>query len=317
MSIIPGGIYAPVLSFFHDSVDEAIDVSTAAQHVIRLANAGLAGVVLHGSTGEPVHLTPTERSSFIRACRVALDSQNFGDFKIIAGCGCQSYNETLSLIRDSAAAGADAAIVLPPGYYADQMSNDDVVIPYFRRLATESPVPILLYNFPGVTNGVDLSAQTLVKLSSHPNIVGCKLACGDVGKMTFLSEYAGNLRPATGDFKVFAGSTDFAVAAYAAGAAGAITTIANLFPYTIVALWKALGAGNLSRARRLQAIVTRAEISINAGFIPATRAVLRYTSGYGGKSRSPLFEIPDDSLASDTSEILNLEKTLASGRSAL
>lgn len=313
MTILSSGIYAPALSFFKNNEDQDIDATTAAKHAVRLANAGVAGIVLHGSTGEPIHLDREERSMFVRECRQALDSFGFDSFKIIAGCGGQSYKETLTLVRDAAKAGAAAAIVLPPSYYPDQMTGEGVIVNYFRRLATESPIPILVYNFPGVANGVDISAQTLAELSQHYNIIGCKLACGDVGKMTYLSEYAGNLHPESGEFKVFAGSTDFALAACAAGAAGAITSISNLFPYTIVSLWKAAAEGDFPRARRLQAIVTRAETLINLGFIPTMRAVLRNTVGYGGKSRAPLFEVPDDSLASSMAEIWALEQEFVKG----
>lgn len=55
-----------------------------------------------------------------------------------------------------------------------------------RQVADASPIPILLYNFPGISNGIDLDLALITKLAKHPNIVGIKLSCGNVGKAVSL-----------------------------------------------------------------------------------------------------------------------------------
>jgi len=52
----------------------------------------------------------------------------------------------------------------------------------FRQVADNSSIPIVLYNFPGIANGIDLDFDLIKGLAAHPNIVGIKLSCGSVSK---------------------------------------------------------------------------------------------------------------------------------------
>ncbi|KAF4465732.1 dihydrodipicolinate synthetase family [Fusarium albosuccineum] len=273
------GIYVPTVAFF--TPDNEIDVETTKAHATRLAHAGVAGLVTHGSNGEAVHLDHDERKLITRATRDALDQTGNQQLPLIAGCGAQSTRETIELCREAADSGASHALVLPPAYYKDLLTLE-LIQQHFRKVAEQSPIPILIYNFPAACAGLDLNSDTILALAEHPNIVGVKLTCGNTGKLARV--VAGTKGTA---FKTFAGSVDFTIQALSVGGHGVIGGTANIAPRTCVQLMQLWRGGNLKEATVLQEIVSRGDwAAIKGGFIAVKAALERYY-GYGGQPRKP------------------------------
>ena len=114
--------------------------------MVYLARAGVRPL-LAGTTGEGIHLAPGERTRIVHAARKALDAAGFLDVPIIAGAGGGSTRETVALCKEVAAAGADAAIVITPGYFAGVLANHRPALKeFFAEVADKSPVPIIVYN---------------------------------------------------------------------------------------------------------------------------------------------------------------------------
>lgn len=90
----------------------------------RLAKAGVTGLVVNGTTGEPAHLSRAERRATLTASREALDGAGFPNMPIIAGCGVPSTWETIELCVEAAELGAAFVLVLPPSYYKAAMSEE-------------------------------------------------------------------------------------------------------------------------------------------------------------------------------------------------
>ncbi|HEX6123487.1 MAG TPA: dihydrodipicolinate synthase family protein, partial [Ktedonobacterales bacterium] len=170
------GIYPPVPTFFAE--DEALDLPTLRTHIARLRGKGITRFVALGSNGEAVHLDPDERRAVIAAIREAAGA----DAQVLAGAGTDSTRATIALCRLAADCGADAALVLPPHYYRGRMTPTALAA-HFRAVADESPIPVVLYNVPANTAGVDLDAETVISLSTHPNIAGAKDTGGNLAKM--------------------------------------------------------------------------------------------------------------------------------------
>ncbi len=103
------------------------------------------------------------------------------DKLVLAGSGCESTRATIEMTLAMAEAGADAAVVITPAYFKSRMSGP-VLEQHFRAVADASPVPIVLYSVPANTS-IDLPPDVVVRLSSHPNIVGIKDSAGDVAKI--------------------------------------------------------------------------------------------------------------------------------------
>ncbi|KAF2636207.1 aldolase [Massarina eburnea CBS 473.64] len=286
-SLVPG-IYVPTLAFF-DQVNDNVDLETTAEHAVRLAKAGVAGIATQGSNGEAVHLSHKERNLITSITRKALDDAGFGYMPIIVGCGAQSTRESIELCEEAASAGGDYALVLPPGYYQGLFSKDTIVN-FFQDVATASPIPILIYNYPGAVSGLDLNSDAIVELSKHPNIVGCKLTCGNTGK---LNRVAAATRAATvsdpgSGFMCMGGSVDFTLQTLIGGGSGIIGGTANIAPKACVRTIQLFEAGEYAEARKLQAIVARGDWAAIQGGIIGTKAALMAHFAYGGYARKPL-----------------------------
>lgn len=282
------GIYVPTTCFF-DVETEDLDLETIANHAIRLAVAGVQGIATQGSNGEAVHMSHKERNLVTSTTRKALDDAGYGDMPIIVGCGSQSTRETIELCHDAAATGGDYALVLPPSYYSG-LHAKDTVMNFFLDVATASPIPILIYNFPPAASGIDLSSDAIIELAQHPNIVGCKLTCGNTGKLNRIvsaTRAATPSEPGSG-FMCMGGSADFTLQTMLGGGSGVIGGFANIAPKACVRLVQLIEAGNLKEARKLQAVIARGDWAAIQGGVVGTKSALQSHFGYGGYARRPL-----------------------------
>ena len=140
-------------------------MDTIARHAARLAKAGVTGLATQGSNGEAVHLTHHERQLVTATTRRALDEKGFQYKPLIVGCGAQCTRETIQLCREAWEAGGDYALVLTRSYYVPLFGpSSETVIGFFRNVADASPIPIVIYNFPGATE-VWISRPTLTSNS--------------------------------------------------------------------------------------------------------------------------------------------------------
>ncbi|CUA71035.1 L-threo-3-deoxy-hexylosonate aldolase [Rhizoctonia solani] len=286
----PPGIYVPTLCFFKGEKQE-VDHETITKHVQRLARAGVQGLVANGTTGEPSHLSRAERSAVIKTHRAALDSAGFQKLPLIVGTGVSSTWETIELTKEAAEAGGSFAMILPPGYFKSAMT-DASIESYYTEVADASPIPILLYNFPGVgaSNGIDLELSLIAKLAKHPNIVGIKLSCGNLGKAARLAALYSQ-----DEFAIFMGLAEMLLHGLAgSGISGAITGLANDAPKACVRVYELHVKGDLEGARQAQREVSKAgEIELKGG-IHAMRYGCVHYFGYGGDSRRPFQPIGEE-----------------------
>ncbi|KAJ5096470.1 hypothetical protein NUU61_005826 [Penicillium alfredii] len=301
---LPHGVYVPTVAFFRP--DEEVDLPTVERHAAYLARSGVTGLVTQGSNGEAVHLDREERRAITAATRRAVDAAGYTSMPVIAGCGAASTRETVQFCQDSGAAGADAVLVLPPSYYK-ALVNAEALHAHFRAVADASPVPVLIYNFPGASSGLDLSSDDILSLSQHPNIIGCKLTCGNTGK---LARIAASAKP---DFLTFGGSADFTLQTLIAGGAGIIGGVANLIPRSSVRVLELYRSGKVEEAQKVQAVVARADwAAIHGGFI-AVKSALQSYHGYGGLPRRPCV-VPSEKAAAaiheEFREGMDLEQAL-------
>lgn len=273
------GVYVPTVAFFTGD-DQEVDIATVEKHAAYLANTGIAGIVVQGSNGEAVHLDRDERKAITAATRRALDAHGQESMPVIVGCGAQSTRETIQHCKDAAEASGDYALVLPPCYYKSAVSNE-ALLDHFRAVADASPVPLLIYNYPGASSGVDLSSDDILALSQHPNIVGTKLTCGNTGKLARIAAQAKS------GFMTFGGSADFTLQTLIAGGHGVIAGTANLIPRACVRVMELYESGQVVEAQKLQAVVARADwVAIKGGFV-AVKSALQSYRGYGGLPRRP------------------------------
>ena len=281
------GINVPMVAFFTD--DEEIDTAATARHAVRLAKAGMTSLTTQGSNGEAVHLTREERNLITSTTRSALDSAGFDQLPLVVGCAAQSTRETIQFCKDARANGGDHALVLPPSYYKASYSRQNL-LDYFTDVASASPIPIIIYNYPGAVAGVDLDSDAIITLAKHPNIRGCKLTCGNTGKLNRIANAVDAATPSNDNsgWMCMGGSADFTLQTLVAGGSGIITGLGNIVPRACVKVYDLYAQGKVAEAQKLQAVVARGDWGVIAGGVAGTKSALMAHYGYGGFARRPL-----------------------------
>ncbi len=275
------GIFPPLPTAFDNN--ENLMPDKIRFNIGKLSRYDLSGILILGSNGEQVMLSEKEKIAAIEAAREALPAGRI----LLAGTGCQSTRETISLTRASAAAGADAVLVLNPFYYKGNMNQGELVRHYFD-VADASPVPVLVYNMPANT-GMDMTAPMIIAMAEHPNIVGLKESGGNVVKM---GEVLGKAKPG---FQVLAGGAGFLLPSLAMGAVGGILASANIAPGHCIEIYNAFIAGDITRARDLQHSIIALNAAVTARWgVPALKAAMDHLGLFGGHVRRPLLPLNDE-----------------------
>lgn len=310
---LPCGIYAPTMTFF-DPETEELDIPVIKQHAKRLAEGGLAGLVVMGSNGELAHCTREERAAVTKATREALDDAGFTQTPIIVGATEGSVKGTIDSCKQAQQAGGDYVLLLPPSYFRAQM-DEDAVYNYFIAVADESPLPIILYNYPGAVSGIDMDSDLLIKLAQHKNIIGTKFTCGNTGKLTrvALATDAKTPKSEGSGYMAFGGMCDFTVQTLASGGSGIIAGGANVMPKVCVRVWNLYAEGKTEEAIALQKVLSKGDWVLTKAAVPGTKSALQSYFGYGGYGRRPLKRLPQekvDAIKAGIEEVMKVEKSL-------
>lgn len=151
----------------------------------------------------------------------------------------------------------------------------------------------MIYNFPTVTAGLDLDSDVIAALAQHPNIVGVKLSCGNIGKLQRLTSRL----PST-EFAVFAGRTDTFLHGLNAGGAGTIAALVNILPKLHGRLYRLFQEGNFKEAMVLQGQLGHGDWATSkVGGIGGIKAVISKNFGYGEPNvRGPLKAVSVETL---------------------
>lgn len=146
----------------------------------RYSRTPVAGMTVLGSTGEAVMLGDEETRDVLRTARSASAASKV----LLAGIGRESLSETLRLAEFAADQRYDAVLVRTPHFYGPQM-QPAAMLTYYRTLADNSPLPVILYSIPRFTH-YDLPVAVVAELAQHPNIIGIKDSSGSVERIAAL-----------------------------------------------------------------------------------------------------------------------------------
>jgi len=270
------GIYPALTTCFDD--DGNVYKEKILNNIRKLNNIALNGYLVCGSTGEAPLMNSKERAEVLDCVREASAEGKV----LIAGVGAEGVRESVRIANGAAEIGYHAGLALSPHYYKSQMHRPDVQLLYYRALADQSKLPILIYNMPAVT-GYDLPFEVLAELSHHPNIIGMKDSSGNVEKMK------GTVQEVKPGFQVLSGSGLTFGEALELGAAGAILAIANAVPYACVTVWEAFRTRQIEAARDWQNRLLPAAKIIPAKYgIAGLKHAMDLKGYYGGPPRLPL-----------------------------
>ena len=224
---------------------------------------GTHAIVAVGTTGESATLDVDEHIAVIKA----VVKQVAGRIPVIAGTGANSTREAVELTRNAKAAGADACLLVVPYY---NKPTQEGLYQHFKHIAEAVDIPQILYNVPGRTS-CDMQAETVIRLSSVPNIIGIKEATGDLTRAKAIIDGVSK------DFIVLSGDDPTAVELILLGGKGNISVTANVAPRAIHALCAAAAAGDMRTLRETNATLTglHRDLFCEANPIPVKWAVAR------------------------------------------
>jgi 4-hydroxy-tetrahydrodipicolinate synthase len=234
--MIKGSLVA-IVSPMHD--DGSLDFDAYRRLIDWHVAEGTSAIVAVGTTGESPTVTPNEHGELIR---VAVEAAR-GRVPVIAGTGGNSTAEAIELTRHAKHVGADATLQVVPYY---NKPTQEGLYQHFRKIAETVDLPVILYNVPSRTVA-DMSTDTTLRLAQVPGIVGLKDATGDLARGAQLLKY---LPPS---FALYSGNDDSALALMLLGGHGVISVTANVAPRQMSEMCAAALAGDLKRARRINA----------------------------------------------------------------
>ena len=271
--------------------DGAVDYEAYGRMVDRQVANGVHFLVPLATTGETPTLSAGEKTAIYQ-----LVKEHAKGLPLMPGVGVNSLPDTLANIRLLEPLGADALLVVVPYYNKPTQQGQ---YEYFKAVAAETSLPIIIYNVPGRT-GANMLPDTVIRLANDvPNIRGIKEASGNYDQVSEI------IRRAPEGFTVLSGDDDMTLAFMATGAHGVISVASNIAPKEVTEMVEAMQHGELAKARalhhRLFPLFKACFVESNP--IPA-KAALEQLGVIGGTVRLPL------AAASDATKAL-MQKVLA------
>jgi 4-hydroxy-2-oxoglutarate aldolase len=267
------GVFAPITTPFHEQGDLLLE--KLASNIQRLNQSRLRGYLVLGTNGEFRSLSGHEQMEVLKTVVKTASSGKV----IMAGTGAESTKVSIELCHQAAEIGAHYGSLITPFFFAKKMT-DKALIQHFVQVADQSPIPVLLYNNPGVT-GVTISTAVIKEVSSHPKIVGMKDS--SPGN---LSAYILNANPG---FSLLAGSANFFFTGLLMGAVGGVLSLADAFPEPCCKLYDLGVNGQLKEGRELQFQLMELNQKVSGKFgVAGVKVAMDFAGFYGGPPRSPL-----------------------------
>lgn len=194
-------------------------------------------IVPCGTTGESTTLTHKEHDLVVRTC---IDQVN-KRVPVLAGTGSNSTAEALEISKHAAEIGADGLLLVAPYY---NKPSQEGIYQHYKALAEEIALPQVMYNVPGRT-GMNITADTTIRLAEIVNIVAIKEASGNVTQASEIIARAGD------KIDVISGDDFLTLPLMACGAKGVISVTANIMPKQVKAMVQAIQEGRWDAARQL------------------------------------------------------------------
>lgn len=201
---------------------------------------GTDAIIVCGTTGEASTLTHEEHLDVIRYCVNTVR----GRIPVVAGTGSNCTETAIYLSKEAEAIGADGLLIVTPYY---NRATQKGLYEHYKMIAEEVSLPIIMYNIPGRTGGVNILPETVVRLCTDvDNIVGVKDATGNI------SQVAKMMSLAKGKVDLYSGNDDQIVPLLSLGGIGVISVLANVAPRQAHDICATFFEGDIATSTRLQ-----------------------------------------------------------------
>ncbi len=274
-----GSVITAMVTPFTDEGE--VDHDGAARLARWLVEQGNEALVVTGTTGEAACLTDPEQIDVWRTVRAAVD------VPLIAGSGTNDTRHAAELTSHAAGAGMDAVLLVTPYYNRPAQAGIEA---HFRTVCAATELPVLVYDIP-VRTGRKISTDLILRMAHEiPNVVGLKDAAGDPGTTARV------VAEAPDGFEVYSGDDALTLPLLAVGAVGVIGVATHWCAPQMVEMIRAFTAGDLRRARELNARMLESFEFETGDLTPnpvPTKAMLRALGLPGGPCRPPMGFAPD------------------------
>ena len=237
--------------------DGKIDYDALVGLIERQINAGIDALVIGGTTAEAATLSDTERYELFNKAKELID----GRCKLIFGTGTNDTRVAIKHTEYASRLGCDAVLVVTPYY---NKGTNDGITKHYEEIARSSGVPVLLYNVPSRT-GVNLSLDTLMRLSENERIVGIKEASDSLDRLVAISGIDG--------LALYSGNDSQIYPALSLGGLGVISVVSNLYPKETIDICKYFFANSKDKSLEAQRKLLPV---INALFLETNPAPVKY-----------------------------------------
>ncbi|MDR2506244.1 MAG: 4-hydroxy-tetrahydrodipicolinate synthase [Oscillospiraceae bacterium] len=217
--------------------DGAVDYPTLEKLIARQLDAGVKGLVVLGTTGEPPTLSDAEKRGIITTAVKLAE----GKAAIIVGVGGNHTAYSASQCKIAQELGADAVLASTP-YYNKTSRNG--LVAHFAAIADASDLPVIMYNVPGRT-GINLPVDVAEELAEHPRIAGIKEASSNIEQIVDL------FAKLSDKLSIYCGSDDQNYIYLALGGEGVISVLTNLAPEPVARMIDLYNNGDVRKSREV------------------------------------------------------------------
>lgn len=235
MEVTWTGVFPATTTQFR--ADQTLDLEATQQHLRRLIECEVDGLIVLGTLGENTALEPDEKRAVLKAALEAAE----GRVPVLAGIAECSTALACRFAADAQALGADGLMVLPAMVYR---SDGRETVEHFRAVARASALPILCYNNP-VAYGVDVTPEMFAELADEETLLAIKESSDDPRRITDIVNVCG------ARYRLFCGVDDLVLESALLGAVGWVAGLVNAFPEDCVRLWRLAAEGRYGEAREL------------------------------------------------------------------
>lgn len=195
---------------------------------------GSDGLVISGTTGESPTLTTEEKVELFKFVVEVVD----GRVPVIAGTGSNNTRASISLTKQAKEAGVDGIMLVTPYY---NKPSQEGLFQHFKAIADSTSLPVILYNIPG-RSVVNMSVETIVRLSTIDNIVAVKEASGNLDAMAEI------INQTPSDFTLYSGDDGLTLPVLAIGGAGIISVASHIIGNEMQEMINSFKNGNVQEA---------------------------------------------------------------------
>lgn len=261
--------------------DGSIDFEGLKRLLDHVSEGGVDYLVVQGTTGESATTSKQEKAEVLEFVK----KNNPKNLPIVYGIGGNNTPEVVKYIEEADLEGVDAILSVCP-YYNKPGARG--VIAHYTAIADASPVPVIMYNIPGRT-GINMSAETVLTLAKHPNIIGIKEASCVIELC--MEIYKGK----PDDFLLISGDDVQGVPIIAVGGVGVMSVIANAIPDKFTKMIHAALDGDFATARKdLGTFLAIDPLLYEEGNPVGVKKILELKGIISSDVRLPLVKASDD-----------------------